>query len=143
LGGSDECQVLLQSSLAVLRTQPLGRLKRKDAPDAAFPHNLGLSGKAAGDGIRPLGAVVKTGDAAAQHVGQVEVSRGTDHLVVEPVFHQRPPEIDKEGPEAGRRFVEGDAVGQHAVEMRMGVHKAGRKRLPPRIPDVISRIQSL
>ena len=58
-----------KAQLPVFRADPLGGLKREDAPDAACPHDFGLGRQAAGQRIRPFGAVVEAGGAAAQHLG--------------------------------------------------------------------------
>ena len=103
--------------------------------------DLGLGGQAAGERVRRLGDVVEAGRAPAQHLGQVQVGRGADHLVVEPVFHQRPPEIGQERPETGRGPVQRDAVGEDAVQVGVRIHEAGREGLAGRVDDLILRVR--
>ena len=58
--------------------------------------------------------------------------------MIQAILYQRPPEIFQERPEAGRRLVERQAVGQQAVEMRVRVDKAGRERAAGRVDDFVS-----
>ena len=137
--GADEVGVLSQAELAVLLAHALGRLEGEHGADAAFAHDFGLCGQAAGQRIGRLGAVVDGRHAAAQHLEQDGIGRRADQFVVEAIFHQRPPEILQEGPEAGGRLVERQAVRQQPVEMRVRVDKAGRERAAGRVDHLVVR----
>ncbi len=123
--GVVELGVLAQAQFAVIVADPLGRLEGQHAAQPPAAHHLGLDLQRAGQGIGRFQAVVKGGHAGADHLQAGPVGGGRDQLVAELVLDEGPPELLQEGPESGRRPVQGDAVGQHAVHVVVGVGKGG------------------
>jgi len=101
----NELQVLAQAELAIFVADAFGGLEGEYPADAAGSHDLGLGCQTAGQRVRRLGDVVEGGHAPAQHRDQVEIGGRADHLAVQAVFDERPPEVLQERPEPGRRVV--------------------------------------
>ncbi len=136
----DEEQVLAQPQLPIVPADALGCLEGEDCPQPARPHHPGLGGQATRQAVWSLEAVIEGGGAAVQHLEAAIVGGRADHLVVEPVLDQRPPEIREERPEAGWRLGQRYAVREHAVKVGVAVDETRRQHLPACTPNLVFRV---
>ena len=108
-------------------TGPLGRLEAEKASHSPALDDLFLGEQRVRDRVGGLKDVVEGGDTGPEHFGTHIIGGSRDHFDVESVFDLGPPVVLEEAPEVRGSIVDGNAVGEGAVEMNVGIDETREK----------------
>ncbi|MPM85861.1 hypothetical protein SDC9_132944 [bioreactor metagenome] len=123
--------VLRQRRVAKRRARAFACLNGEIAPKSCEPNHVGNSFQPAGDGKGCLQNIHKTGDAARGHVGASPLSGQRRKVMVDAILNIRPPICAEKAVKIRHRRAGGDAVGEHAIHMRVPVDKSRQDQLIP------------